>query len=252
VSTRTSFQLLHHYLSIYEEVLEELKPLAEKVAASTVLKRTVTVMVCNERHLELLMNYCCAAKAIGMDLSSILLFAVDSGTRRTAELLGLTAYYHPQLFSFLDGGDAEYGTMEYARIMLSKVYSVHLISSLGYDFLFQDVDLVPYRADYLQHFVSSATGNFDLYFQDDHNQQPQYAPWSANSGFYYARNNVRTRYFFAALVRSTDLILRSKSHQAVVAALLAEQSSLFGLRVKTMHEHSRDFPGTYRCGSLRG
>lgn len=60
--------------------------------------------------------------------------------------------------------------------------------------------MVPYRSDYLEHFVKAANednaSSFDSYFQNDHSTQAQYQPFSANSGFYYARNNHKTRYFF--------------------------------------------------------
>lgn len=61
---------------------------------------------------------------------------------------------------------------------------------LGYDILFQDVDIVWYKnpLDYFHNQTSQIT-----YFQDDGAHSLRYAPFSANSGFYYVRNNDRTR-----------------------------------------------------------
>jgi Nucleotide-diphospho-sugar transferase len=240
-------QLLQLYLSIQDAVLEELRPIAKQVAAAS---GTVVVMVCNAGHAELLLNFICAAHAVGVDLSSFLLFATDMETKLLADQLQLTAYYNNKLFSAIPNGDAtiEYGTKPYARVMMSKVYCVHLISSLGHDLFFQDVDLVPYRKDYIEHFIGAAKAfsQFDLYFQYDHSTAPRYLPWSANSGFYYARSNVKTRYFFSVLLRLGDLVLQSKSHQAAMAALLSEHASLFGLRAKTMHEETRNYPGKFQ------
>lgn len=254
VTTKESLQLLQEYLSIQDAVLDELRPVAAKVARAT---GTVVVMVCNAGHAELLLNFYCAAISVGVDLSSFLLFCTDLETKLLADnsLPQLTSYYNKQLFASIPAGDKkiEYGTKTYARVMMSKVYCVHLISSLGHDLFFQDVDLVPYRKDYTEHFIEAAKAtntataagdDFDMYFQFDHSHAPLYLPWSANSGFFYARSNAKTRFFFSALLRLGDMILRTKSHQAVMAALLSEHSSLFGLRAKTMHEESHHYPGT--------
>ena len=61
-------------------------------------------------------------------------------------------------------------------------------------------------------------------------------------GFYFVRNNPLTMYFFSTLLRMGDLISATKSHQAALAALLAEFSGWKGLRVKTWSK-SGLFPG---------
>jgi len=91
-------------------------------------------------------------------------------------------------------------------MMLSKVYCVHLVNALGYDVLFQDVDVVWYR-DPLPYFHSPESRDFDFYFQDDGAHTNRYAPYSPNSGFYYVRYNDRTRYFFEVFLRMGELIL---------------------------------------------
>ena len=79
-------------------------------------------------------------------------------------------------------------------MMFAKVVCVHMVALLGYDILFQDVDIVWYKnpLDYF-HNQTSQISNFDVYFQDDGAHSLRYAPFSANSGFYYVRNNDRTR-----------------------------------------------------------
>ena len=113
---------------------------------------------------------------------------------------------------------------------------------------------------------------------------PRYAPYSPNSGFYYVRQNERTKYFFEVFVRTGDLIVgtystiilinflllltiaASGSHQSVLngkfkwwpsadddadfltTGLLTEHSSSRGLRVKVFQRDSdmgREFPGGY-------
>jgi len=131
---------------------------------------------------------------------------------------------------------------------MAKVYCVHLINMLGYDLLFQDVDVVWYR-DPLSFFRDRKTaGDFDMYFQDDGARSVRYAPYSPNSGFYFVRYNERTSYLFSVFMRMGDLIIRSGSHQSALNALLTEHSSWRGLKVKVFgrdDELGQNFPGGY-------
>ena len=47
--------------------------------------------------------------------------------------------------------------------MMSKVYCVHLINSMGYDLLFQDLDIVWYRNPVPLFERRAAIENFDMY-----------------------------------------------------------------------------------------
>jgi len=131
-------------------------------------------------------------------------------------------------------------------MMFAKVVCVQLINMLGYDLLFQDVDIIWYNnpINYF-HDNSNPFHDFDMYFQDDGAHSTRYAPLSANSGFYYVRNNERTRYLFTTLLYSGDLIISSHSHQQALVQLLSEHSSLFGLRVKVFHRDTHEFPGGF-------
>jgi hypothetical protein len=250
VSTQIMDQMLHKYLTHLNTTLDELRPIAARA------KDPLVIMVCNQGHTEILLNFVCASRNVGVDLSSYLIFATDFTTKTLVSSWGLSVVYFPNLFpANLDRDDsvAEYGSLPYAHAMLSKVLCAQLVSLLGHDFVFQDVDLVPYRADYVRHFVSFAKKDgVDLLFQyDGHSvESPQYQPWSANSGFYYATSNVRTKYLFTSLLRQGDLILRSKSHQAALSILLSEHSSLFGLKVKVLHNESESFPGAFFACSV--
>jgi Nucleotide-diphospho-sugar transferase len=288
VVVRQAWQALQSYLSVYQDAVQQLRPMVEHIVAaqhettknanndqshqSPRRRPGLIVMVCNYGHVELLINFYCAARAIGMDLSRVLLFATDVETLQVArQQLGgdnsndfykKNIFYHEGLFSNIPTDAATtYGSLDYGAIMMAKVYVAHLLTLVGeYDFLFHDVDIVPYRPDYLDHLLDKAatptnkdnggSGNndnddFDLYFQYDHLKggPVEYQPWYANSGFYLVRHNARTRYFFSALVRQGDLILRSKSHQTVMTALLNEHVSLYGLRVKVLQEEADMFPG---------
>ena len=84
----------------------------------------------------------------------------------------------------------------YASVyIVAKVVCVQLTNMLGYDVIFQDVDVVWYHnpLDYF-HNKTNPFYHFNLYFQDDGAHSDRYAPTRANSGFYYVRNNDKTNY----------------------------------------------------------
>lgn len=243
VSTQAIERWLGSYFSLHHDKLtSKLKRIASRVVANG---QHLVVMVCNADHSELLLNFACASRKLGIDLKEYLIFAMDESTKQSAEGWGFQVFYDPEFgYETPAFGEIEYGTMDYAKMMMSKVQCAYMISSLGHDFVFMDVDIVPYRFDFLDHFLSFSKG-YDMVFQYDHSKEPIYQPWSANSGFYFVRNNQRTKNFLALLMRSGDMILRSKSHQAVLNILLSEHVSLFGMKVRILDDASSDFPGMY-------
>ena len=62
----------------------------------------------------------------------------------------------------------------------------------------------------------------------------RYAPFSANTGLYWLRSNLRTRYFMNVVLHSFDLMLEWRSHQHVVDMLLIEMVSRMGLHVEIL------------------
>ena len=148
-------------------------------------------------------------------------------------------------FGDMPSGEAKhYGDAAFVAMMLAKVLCVQMVNYLGYDLLFQDVDVVWYKnpLEYF-HDPKNEFRDFDMYFQDDGAHTTRYAPLSANSGFYYVRNNQRTRYLFTSLLYNGDQILTSHSHQEALVQLMNEHSSLFGLRVKVLSRDMDEFPG---------
>jgi Nucleotide-diphospho-sugar transferase len=160
--TKRYWPLLIDYLQKLEVTLERLKP----IAASVSHEKTVVVMVCNFGQSELLFNFVCSAQARGLDLSNVLLFATDIDTSKLAESLGIAVFDVKDAFGDMPTGAAKvYGDRTFQGMMFSKVYCVHLVNALGYDVLFQDVDVVWYRNP-IEFFHNSESGDFDLYFQD--------------------------------------------------------------------------------------
>jgi hypothetical protein len=247
--TRASNSDLQSYLSIYEDAREKLRPLADKVARGGIIDGElgpIIVMVANHGQSQFFINFVCSANARGLDISRILLFATDQETYQLAESMGIVVFFDNRVFASIPSTAAkDYHDMNFGRIMMSKVYCVHLINSMGYDLLFQDIDLVWYKNP-LGYFKNIAPQNFDMYFQHDGYHHPErFAPLAANTGFYYVRHNSRTEHFFSVFVRMGDLVLFDKSHQAAFSTLANEHMSLRGLRVKVLANDTDLFPSGY-------
>ena len=243
--TENYWAVLMDYLTKYPKTSERLKPIAQRAAAKN---GAIVVMVCNHGQSELLFNFICSAKSRGLDISSILLFATDAQTVELALELGIHVFDVQDDFGEMPTEAARlYGDKYFTGMMMAKVYCVHLINNLGYDLLFQDVDIT-WRRDPLDFFNDpKQSGDFDIYFQDDGARSVRYTPYSPNSGFYFVRYNERTHNFFNVFIRMGDLIQASGSHQSALNAILSEQVSYRGLRVKVYGKDDKVnlFPGGF-------
>lgn len=118
-----------------------------------------------------------------------------------------------------------------------------MVSLLGYNVLYQDVDMVWYRHP-LSFFLNDA-GAADVTFQYDHNTEARFAPFAANTGFYFVRANARTQHLLSSFVMQTDLILSTESHTAALTALLQMHSMRYGLTVRVLTKETNLFPSGY-------
>lgn len=249
-----SYDALIDYLQHLDASLDKLKPLlkqavdkhksAEDTSALMKKSKVMVVMVCNKGQAHLFHNFVCNARAKGLDLSRIIMFATDQYTVKLSNDLGIPVFYDETIFGTMpEQAAGRYGDKIFSMMMMAKVYCVHLVMSLGYDVLFQDVDVV-WQKNPLEYLESEESKEWDMIFQDDGSRQVRYQPYSPNTGFYFVRNNDLTQYFFNSLLKRGDLIAATKSHQAALAALMAEFVSWKGLRVKVWRKFGKTlFPG---------
>lgn len=87
--TRKHWIVLERYFANLNAVLEEIKPILMQIA----IQNTVVVMVCNFGQSELLMNFVCAARSRGLNLSNVIVFTTDEDTTELAKSLGISTYY---------------------------------------------------------------------------------------------------------------------------------------------------------------
>ena len=248
------------YLAAIPSALQRLEPILEKASTgqsiqldnSSSSKGSVIVMVCNYGQANLLTNFVCAARARHLSLDRIVVFATDNETQRLATSLGLHVFADDRIFGSIPQQAAHnYSDNNFGRVMMAKIYCVHMTLLLGYDVLFQDVDVVWYQSpsDYFHNLTASSSdrrAEFDIYFQHDGFHHPErFKPIAANTGLYYVRHNPRTRHLLDVFVRMGDHVLATKSHQATLTVLVNEHMSNYGLRVKVLGEEADLFPNGY-------
>jgi len=236
-------EIMTSYLTNIKQIRSELSLILEKIA----IDNTVIVSTVNQGQSELLMNFVCSSRSRGFDLENFILFPTDKFSKDLAEGMGIATFYSDKLMASVPTQEAaRYGDRTFGHIMLAKVICVQLVVELGYDALFQDVDMIWYKNPLTYfHDKTSAIANFDVYFQDDGNRQERYQPYGANSGFYYIRNNSRSKLLFKTMMYSGDIIFACRSHQQILITLLAEANSLTGLRVKVLNRDGNEFPGGF-------
>lgn len=81
-------------------------------------------------------------------------------------------------------------------------------------------------------------------FADDGSRWALQLPYAANTGFFYARNNERTRHLFRSWLFHLEILYAAFGDQPVMNTILPEESSLTGLRVKVLK--IEEFP----CGNI--
>lgn len=249
--TKKHWKMLETYLDSIDSIVEDLTPIVKKIAVNN----AIVVMVANFGQSQLLINFACQAKGKGLDTSMVLVFATDQETKDLAESVGLKVYFDERNFGKMPKKAAQtYGDGAFTNMMLSKVICVHMASLLDVDLLFQDADVIWFKNPLTEYFQKKIVGTplekFDAYFQDDGSRSLRFAPYCANSGFYFFRSNSRTKYFMTSFLMQSDLVLRSFSHQSAMISILAEHSSLLGLTVKVLDPF--EFPSGHIYHRKRG
>ena len=112
----------------------------------------------------------------------------------------------------------------------------------GYDVLFQDVDIVWFQ-DPLPYFLEEAPPTVDGFFMDDGARSDRFAPYPANSGFFFLRHNPRTSHLLETLLFVQDLVIQWGSHQSVFIQSLELHVLRHGLTVSILDADL--FPGGY-------
>lgn len=123
----------------------------------------------------------------------------------TIEATGAMGIFHIGFSSVSKDASNDYLDRVFVDMMWYKAFALFLILRMNINVLFQDVDLVwfkdpfPYFHNYIKETESKAlvTGsNVEGFFSDDGQRSLRYAPFYANSGFYYLKCEVLYSVFF--------------------------------------------------------
>jgi hypothetical protein len=151
------------------------------------------------------------------------------------ESTGAMGIYHEGYSAVSRFASGDYLDRIFVDMMWYKAFSVHLLLRRGFNILFQDVDLVwfkdpfPYFKEYLQADSerSKMSGSpVEAFFSDDGQRSLRYAPFYANSGFYYLLASERSVHFTWEIMISFDFVQLLGSHQNVFTNKLIEGLAL--------------------------
>jgi len=203
----------------------------------------VIAMVVNEGEIDLFMNYVCSLHvnnvtnpvytAVFVTSASLVPIVQSIGPR-------YIALYHKQFVKVGRDANEEYLDEQFGRIMWYKLFCNWLLLELGYNMLYQDVDIIWFQNAFLQATSNSRESlshsyelhaqeqvmrrntSYDGYFSDDGQRNLRFSPFYINSGFYYLKSNSRTKYFTWSALAAYDYLLVTSSHQFLFNMKLLE------------------------------
>lgn len=202
------------------------------------------VMIVNEGEIDLFMNYVCSLHINNVtNRVKTIVFVTSPNLMPIVQSIGAhyIPVYHKQFVKVGKDANEEYLDQQFGRIMWYKLFSNWLLIDLGYNILYQDVDII-WLQDALSKAISHSHESFsqshelhaqeqdlynntllyDGYFSDDGQRTLRFAPFFINSGFYYLKCNSRTKYFTWSMLAAYDYLLVTSSHQFLFNMKLLE------------------------------
>ncbi len=184
---------------------------------------TVLAMTLNRGFAELLLNWVESCDRHGIEVRSwTMIAALDEDTATRFERLGFAV-----CFPGMDYGRhtseavAEYGDDDFGDLMFPKSAVVQDLLSMGFNVLFQDVDLV-WMKDPYDFLHDTERSMLDVQFMYD-GPNPIYAPLNVNTGFFFLRNTAHSRKFWQLVHQNFDKVAYHHSQQRVVNMLLVHR-----------------------------
>jgi hypothetical protein len=180
----------------------------------------VLVMTLNQGHTDLLLNWVASCDRHGIEVRSwTLIVALDTTTAAVFEALGFAVYCDETSYGAPPREAAQaFGDNTFVQMMFPKTAVVQDVLNLGYDVLFQDVDLI-WKKDPGEVLFHPDRRGLDAQFMYD-GPNSAYQPLHANSGFFFLRNTSASRTFWNLVCQHFDQIIRMRSHQCVVNIVL--------------------------------
>jgi hypothetical protein len=159
------------------------------------------------------------------------------------ESTGAIGIFHKGYAAVSKSASNDYLDRVFVDMMWYKAFSIYLILRKGINVLFQDVDLVWFRPpfQYFRDYIKSieaetaiSGSKIDGFFSDDGQRSKRYAPFYANSGFYFLLASERSVQFAWSIMRSFDAVQVLGSHQNVFTMKLVEGLGIGAANVKLL------------------
>lgn len=171
-----------------------IRPMLDNLSHTTErVNKTVVLMLVNSGQIHLLLNFACRCEFRKIPWKSFLfVYALDTQAHKLLLALGIASFLIPNVE--LTKGARTFGDGTFAKAVFWKNAIVHDVLAMGYNILFQDVDLV-WRNDPRPYFFEQRATAVDMCWMYDGGsrfEQPVYA----NSGFVFVRNTRRSRLFW--------------------------------------------------------
>lgn len=232
-------EALFHHLSDLERTI--LSTLAEKGLRPG---DDLIVMVLNDGEMELYANFVCSLRRHGLVeevMSRTLVFTSSADSLPLLRAMGSIAIHHEGAFPATSRHSSfEYLDPIFIEMMWYKSFSVWLMLKLNFNVLFMDVDIIFFRNPLAYFQAVDPQRQVDAFLSDDGQRSLRYAPFYANSGFYFLRANRNTLYFAWSIMTAFDLLHITGSHQNVYTLRLLESLDLYSLRTFFLPMH--EFP----------
>lgn len=202
------------------------------------------VMVLNDGEMELYANFVCSLQRHGLAekvLRRSLVFTSSAESLPLLRAMGTIAVHHPGAFPPTSRHSSfEYLDPIFIEMMWYKSFSVWLSLRMGFQTLFMDVDLVFFQDPFDYFHKIDPQRQIDAFLSDDGQRSLRYAPFYANSGFYFLRPSPKTVYFAWSILCAFDLLHITGSHQNIYTMRLLESLDFYYMR--TYFLPMRDFP----------
>lgn len=186
----------------------------------------VLAMTLNRGHADLLENWVRSCEAHAIEVRSwTVIFALDDVTAERFAAMGFAVHCDTESYGVVSPEAArEFGDDTFVQMLFPMTAVVQDVLSLGYDVLYQDVDVV-WRKDPAEFLFSSARRRFDAQFMYD-GPNPAYGPRHVNSGFFFLRNSRPSRRFWETVFDNFDRMVHERSQQRVINSVLASPTCL--------------------------
>jgi hypothetical protein len=210
-----------------KDVLDKVyKPLF--VALGEGRDQNIVIMPVNWGYIRFALNWLASAKYGNVNLSNVIFFAADKQCFDVLRCIGATVVYDPETFGdFPMGANKAYGDHTFVKMMWLKTAPVWLALNYGFNVLFQDCDVVwftdpvpMFGVPSTRQFLNKSLNEIDSIWMDDGARTGRFAPYYANTGFFYLRATDNTKSLWDDMFFRYDFIARWHSQQALTNMLL--------------------------------